>query len=285
MKAIDKNIDKNTKRPLLPVTSDFIFKLIFGDERNADILTSFLLAVLDIPSEEFKQITIVDPHTKKEAENDKYGVLDVRVNTVSGKVIHIEIQVLPVPEMIERTIFYQSKMITEQMATGRNWSDIKKAVAIIITDYDFIVGEEKYHHQFRYRTIDGVEYTDLTEINTLELSKLPHNTDNSDLWHWMKFIKTDSEEVLNMLAQTSPQMDKAVGILKELSSDEQTRMLLEGEENRRRDMVSRMGGAIQGTKVEIAKRLMVANMPLNQIAEITDLTLKEIEDLRNSIIG
>jgi hypothetical protein len=32
---------------LLPVTSDFIFKLIFGDQRNVDILAAFLKSVLE----------------------------------------------------------------------------------------------------------------------------------------------------------------------------------------------------------------------------------------------
>ena len=52
---------------LLPVTSDFIFKLIFGDQRNADVLTEFLKAVLDIPDSEYDRIAIVDPHVKKES--------------------------------------------------------------------------------------------------------------------------------------------------------------------------------------------------------------------------
>ncbi|MCL2235887.1 MAG: Rpn family recombination-promoting nuclease/putative transposase [Defluviitaleaceae bacterium] len=274
---------ENTNKSLLPVKSDFIFKLIFGDERNTDILTSFLLSVLDIPNDELAGLIIVNPYTKKETENDKQGILDVRVNTKTGKVIHIEIQVQPVPEMIERTIFYQSKMVTEQISSGQDWSVIKKSISIIITDYDLILADKNYHHQFRYRTTSGVEYTDLTEINTLELSKLPHNTDNSDLWHWMKFIKADSEEVLNMLAQTSPQMGKAVGVLKELSADEQTRMLFEARENERRDWASRMGGAVRDAKNEVAINAIKMGMPTETIVSLTGLTHEEIEALMTSV--
>jgi hypothetical protein len=54
----------------------------------------------------------------------------------------------------------------------------------------------------------------------------------------MKFIKTNDEEVLDMLATRSPQMRKAVGVLKELSADEQTRMLYEKREMARRDFES-----------------------------------------------
>ena len=73
---------------------------------------------------------------------------------------------------------------------------------------------------------------------TLDLNKLPADDDRTELWHWMKFIKTDDEEVLDMLVQRSPQMRKAVGVLKELSADEQTRMLYEKREMARRDFES-----------------------------------------------
>jgi len=81
------------KMTLLPVKSDFVFKLIFGDQRNVDILADFLKSVLDIPEEEYDYLTIVDPYLKKASEDDKYGILDVRVNTKSGQVIHAEIMV------------------------------------------------------------------------------------------------------------------------------------------------------------------------------------------------
>ena len=225
---------------LLPVTSDFIFKLIFGDQRNVDILAAFLRAVLDIPDDEYDRLVIVDPHIKKESVDDKYGILDVKLHTVNGSVIHIEIQVRVLPDMKARTIYSQSKLVTEQMASGMKWSDIKRTITIVITSDVFMPEGDKYHHQFRYRTNDGIEFTDLSEINTLDLGKLPPDDDSTELWYWMKFIKTDDEEVLDMLATRSPQMKKAVGVLKELSADEQTRMLYEKREMARRDFESQL---------------------------------------------
>jgi len=266
---------------LLPVVSDYIFKLIFGDQRNVDILAEFLKSVLDIPDSEYDRITVVDPHVKKESSNDKYGILDVKVHTKSGNVIHIEIQVCPIPEMKQRSLYFLSKMVTEQMSSGKNHSDIKRVVSIIITNYTLVPENNHYHNQFRYRSDkDGVEFTNLTEINTLELSKLPSNADSSELWYWMKFIKSDDEEVLDMLAQRSPQMRKAVGVLKELSADERTRMLYEEREIARRDMVSRLGGAARDAKIAIARNMVADEEPVEKIMRYTGLTLEEVESLK-----
>ena len=48
-----------------------------------------------------------------------------------------------------------------------------------------------------------------------------------------------------MLAQRSPQMRKAVGVLKELSADERARMLYESREMARMDFDSARDGAVR----------------------------------------
>ena len=226
------------KKPLLPVKSDFVFRRIFGDQRNVDILGAFLRSVLDIPDDEYGYLTIIDPHLKKESRKDKYAILDVKLHTVSGSIIHIEIQRRVLSDLKARTIYRQSKLITEQMESGNKWTKIKRAITIAITDEVNVREGDKYHHQFRYRTKDGLEFSNLTEINTLDLSKLPINDDSTDLWYWMKFIKSDDEEGLEMLAMRSPEMKKAVGFLKKLSANEQTRMLYEQHEMVLRDIES-----------------------------------------------
>ena len=83
-------ITLDNEKFLLPVKSDFVFKLIFGDQLNTDILTGFLASVIDIPHDEYENITIIDPHIKKFSEDDKYSVLDVKVQTKNKNIIHIE---------------------------------------------------------------------------------------------------------------------------------------------------------------------------------------------------
>jgi len=269
---------------LLPVTSDFVFKLIFGDQRNVDILAEFLKSVLDIPESEYDRISVVDPHVKKESKNDKYGILDVKVHTKSGNVINCEIQVLPIPEMIQRSLYYISKMVTEQMSSGKNYEDIKRSIVIIITAYDFVPSNH-YHHQFRYRSNkDGTEFTNMTEFNTLELPKLPPTEDSTDLWYWMKFMSVNNEEDLEMLAQRSPQMRKAVGVLKELSADERTRMLYEEREIARRDLMSRLGGARADGIAEglsnAARNALKIGMSIDTVMNITGLDREKVEAIK-----
>jgi len=145
-------------------------------------------------------------------------------------------------------------LVTEQMASGGKWSNIKRVITIVITEDIFVPEGDKYHHQFRHRTKEGIEFTDLVEINCLDLNKLPADDDSTDLWHWMTFIKSDDEEVLEMLAQRSPQMRKAVGVLKELSADERTRMLYENREKARMDYESRVDEVDKKWQIVVADK-------------------------------
>jgi hypothetical protein len=53
-----KGNKKNSKNEmgLLPLKSDVVFKMVFGDRRHNGILRGFLSSVLDIPSEEYATI-------------------------------------------------------------------------------------------------------------------------------------------------------------------------------------------------------------------------------------
>jgi hypothetical protein len=65
------------KRILSPLL-DFVFRLLFGDQRNIRLLAAFLKTSLDLPPGEYDRLAIMDPHLKKESEEGKSGVLDVK---------------------------------------------------------------------------------------------------------------------------------------------------------------------------------------------------------------
>jgi len=260
--------------------SDLIFKLLFGDERTIDLLTDFLKSVLRLSADDYDEVTIVDPHLLREYDADKLGVLDVKIKTKSKKIIDIEIQVKPSKALKQRVIFYTSKMIAEQIGSGGAYDKIKRVISIIITDYALITESPKYHHRFvLYDPDNGVEFTDIIEVNTLELEKLPDAEDGTELWNWLKFLSAERKEDLEMLAERSPQVKKAVVRLMELSKDERTRLLYESRQKMEWDNQAREHGASNERAITIAKRMMNRNRPINEIVEDTGLTREEVEGL------
>ena len=294
------------ERPFLPVKYDVIFRLFFADERNEEELISLLKSVLLLNEEEYESIEIADPHLLPEYTGDKYAVIDIKLHTKNRKVIHVEVQLQVPPSMKNRIVFYDAKLITEQMGSGDKYEDIQKVISIIITEEQLISDSPSYHHRFTFYDPEAkVEFTDIVEIHTLELRKLPVSADGTALYDWAKFIDAETEEELDMLAQRNPQVRKAVVKLRELSADERARDMLERREKGRRDFDDFMDGAekrghaeglaegraeglaegraegLAEGRIDVARNLVKMNMPIEQIIAASGLTREEIEMLLN----
>jgi predicted transposase/invertase (TIGR01784 family) len=249
-------------KKILSAKLDFIFKLIFGDDRHTDILASFLMSVLRLPFELFQSLVIIDPHFPQEFEDDKLGILDVKLRLTSGKVIDIEIQVKYLPHLEERIVFYTSKMVTEQIRSGNEYGIIKPVVTILITDFVMYKQDYNYHHHFEmYDCENNVLFSDLMGIHVLELPKLPTMDDNTELWQWLTFINSDDEEELQMLSERNPVIGKAYGIRMELSQDEKIRLLAESREKARRDQADMLWGAKHEGASELTTILKQLGVP------------------------
>jgi predicted transposase/invertase (TIGR01784 family) len=223
---------------------DFAFKLLFGDQRSKNILADFLKAVLpSLAEEEFEELTIADPHLKREFGGDKLEILDVKLRTAGGKSIDIEIQISDMPEMRSRTTYYLSNMITEQIGMGGHYNDLKQAISIVIADYNIIPETKRYHTVFRMlEKEEHFPFNELMEINVLNLARLPADED-SKLMDWLRFLKAEREEEFKMLAAKNPIINEAYCKLQVMSEDEANRMIYEARLKAQRDDYSRMQGA------------------------------------------
>ncbi len=147
---------------------------------------------------------------------------------------------------------------------------------------------EEYHDLFyMYSPKTQTKLTDVIEVHTIEIPKLPQNSDGTTIWDWVKFIKADSKEELAMLVQNSPQMQGAVNTLLEINQDAQARREFEYREKQRRDAVSRerrmkREGIQEGERnkqLEIARNMIKRKMAVSDIMDITGLTATEMNEL------
>ena len=53
--------------------NDLVFKMIFGNPNNHEVLIGFLQSVLDIPKEEYDTIELVDPNFRIDELGGKLG--------------------------------------------------------------------------------------------------------------------------------------------------------------------------------------------------------------------
>ena len=249
---------------------DLIFKLIFA--KDTVLLRWLLKSIANFSDEELEEIVVIDPHTYPEDKGGKIGVMDIKVLFRSKKIVDVEMQRKKFAHLRERIVSYFSGMVKDQIGSGDDYGSLKRVITITITGHVLIEGDNEYHHRYTlYDPKTGSEFTDLIEVHTLELPKLPKTDDGSDLWWWMKYILVKRKEQLKMIAERGPVMERAAARLIELSEDEHTRHRLESYrrfemDNRVMLKEARAEGMEKGMEEVIA--LIEKGIPLNEIKKI-----------------
>jgi predicted transposase/invertase (TIGR01784 family) len=276
---------------------DFTFKALFGSERNLPLLTALLRDILDEPENEIAELQLLNPYTQKNYMDDKLGILDVKARLRTGAIIHLEIQVLSQKGMIERILYYQDKIFTEQIEAGQDYDVIKKVITVVIAaEFDLIAGTEDYHNVFWYTNPrNGVRLSDKKEIHTYELQKLPLTDDQSRAYEWMRFIAANQKEEFEMLAQNNTDIRQAYTELQRLSLSKENRAQYEDrikalrDEQWRVNSAQRQGheeGREEGRELmamETAKRALRRGMEPDIIADLTGLDEKTINRLQDEM--
>ena len=261
---------------------DLVFKKIFGDVRNTDILTDFLATVLEINPSEITEVEILDNEIIPDVLISKFSRLDLKITINRTTSVNIEIQVLNYGNYKERTLFYWAKMYTGDLQKQEDYLNLKNTIAINVIDFNLFDCKE-YHSTFKIFEEHRQELlTDKFRIDFLELRKAKECKERGSMTDkkqmWMDFLNTNAEddETLDRLATGSPVMQKAVAVLRKMSADEKELYEIEQREKAVRDEVSarnyeRQQGIEQGIKKErnaIISRLKRKGYTEDQITEL-----------------
>ena len=114
----------------------------------------------------------MNSHLRKTHEEDKLGILDVRVLLNDDTQIDTEIQLSELKIWADRALFYISKMYTEQIEKGQKYDVLKKCVSISIPDFILFEDYTEFYSRFHIREdTRHFMYTDKMEFHVIELPK------------------------------------------------------------------------------------------------------------------
>ena len=290
-------------RGLLDPKMDFVFKNIFGSEKHPNILISFLNATLK-PKDLITAVEIKNTDLNKGYIEDKFSRLDVKATTSNNEIINIEIQLKNEYNMIKRSLFYWSKLYSEQLNEGEDYSVLKRTICINILNFKYLK-TRKFHSGYRLKEIySNEELTDVAEIHFIEIPKLEEGTDEKDmLVARIEFLKNPESEKVRSLEMSIDEIREAKDELIRMSNDDTQRELYEMRAKTLKDKISALNeaerkgikkgrqegikeglqkGIQEGEKskaIEIAKSLINIGLDKETISKSTGLDLNEIEKL------
>ena len=262
---------------------DYAFKQIMKKEL---VRNSFIAAVLGIDIEDIKSSVIINPEMTKESLNEKISILDVLLILNSDIRINIEIQLNVLDTRSNRSVFYVSRMITDQENIDKKYSNIKKCISIDVLDFVYLKNTEQYHTKYKLlETTDYFEFSDLIEIHLLELPKLPKDTDESLLYIWTEFLRADKKEEFEMLAEKNEALSAAYDTLQYISQNEAERIAYTSRQKAIMDEASYRAQWIEEGVIKVAKNLLTElKLSIEDVAKATGLTKSQVTDLNNSLM-
>ena len=271
---------------------DVVFQALFGEVGNESITKGFLETILE------RKIDSIDlsrnPILRREFKDEKLGVLDIIAKLDENEICNIELQIVDKKNIIERILYYWSRLYCRQIKSGEDYKILQKAIVILITDFKIENLEELDYHS-RWKIMEDKQgkkiiLTQKLEIDIIELPKIIGKEKEQDnLLDWLYFLENPKSERVTEKMKENENLKEAVKKLDNLSEDERMQRIADLRQKAIMDEkaiyekgleVGIEKGIMEGSqkeKIEIAKKMLDLKIDKETIAEATGLTEQEIE--------
>ena len=268
---------------------DLIFKNIFKDKDN---MKKLLEEALNL---KVNEVIFIDTELSVETRYEKLKILDIIVYTDKG-IINVEINNGYRPEVNTRNLIYFFKLISSSVEKSSKYSDIKEYIQLNLTwdlnkyvDYD-VENKEKLCYSISEDEMH-IPYTNLFKIVTYNMDyfiKKWYNNDIEGVNKFMLLLAAPDIDIMREISKGDELMEEITNKVMELNEDPEIykNITLENDQEKLFNTamsVSRNEGKEEGKiegKIEIAKKLFDNGMSLEEISNITELT---IEDIKNYV--
>ena len=293
---------------LLNPRIDLAFKKIFGDEANKDLLISFINSIVS-KEDQVVDIQILNPYNSRNFAKDKISILDIKAKDLLGNYYDIEVQICDEGDYDKRSLYYWSKLYSDQLGQGDLYRKLQKAVAIHVLNFTSIPEAPNYFNRFIITNeATGIRHFKDLEIYTIELSKFSEKADEplglilprikTGLDRWAAFLtKASSLDRSNLPKELrDPYIQKAMDALTHASLNEEERALYEWNLKWWRTEASTLDKAEKKAKAEgkaegrdeerrkIAIEMITDNEPEAKIIKYSGLTTVQLAEIRKTLI-
>jgi predicted transposase/invertase (TIGR01784 family) len=199
-----RNNQKDNDPYFFDPLDDVGFKRLFASQQNADLIVSFINHIL-MGKRQVVSLEVIKNEYPGETHEEGGATIDMVCKDHNGNFFLVEMQRQYHKNFRERSLFYASRLITEQAPRGnrRAWAYALTDVYVISLLEKFTVSEEKndlwQHHISLINMSTGKVFSNRLAFTYIELSNFnkPENELENILEQWIYALKN-----LNHLKQT-----------------------------------------------------------------------------------
>ncbi|MCI9110812.1 MAG: Rpn family recombination-promoting nuclease/putative transposase [Bacilli bacterium] len=272
----------------IKASNDGLFKTLFGNEKNRDILEKLIEETLKRKIK-VKELLMQDVPKDRIEEKDK--TLDVLVSA-DGEKINIELNMGVYDGLYNRNACYIFGKYVGSVKAGGNYKNMDNFIQINLTsrlpkEKPMISKYELIEVETKERFIKNLE---IYEFNLDKIKEMCYNEGKKE-YKILAALMCDKEELHN-ICKGDKVLEKLESEVVRMNEDDQIRENLLAIENAKRVHATLMEnakeeglamGIEQGSKlekIEIAKNMLKKSMDISVIVEITGLDKETVENLK-----
>ena len=297
IKKEENQKESEGKLKILQPKNDVVFQALFtrGKERITKALLEDILKIKIHKLDLDKSKDLLNDNKK-----DKNGRLDLRVVLNDNIECDIEIQLSTHDKVLERFLYYWSKMYTANLEIGEEYSKLRQTISIIIVDDEIKQFKEIKKACTKWQ-IREEEYRDkiLTSYFQMVIIEVPkaikeYEKDKSNaVLQWMKFLDNPEDMEVRKIMEENQDIKEAKEELDKISQDDILRRMalkakLERMDHKQELYEAKRDGRAEGEAIgikqnqkETALKMLKKQIDIQTIKEITGLTEEEINKLKN----
>jgi len=168
------------------VRFDWALKKLLRNKANFEILEGFLSELL---KKDVRIVKILESESNKSNAEDKQNRVDLLTEIASEELILIELQVEGQYDYFHRMAYGASKLITDHIAQGQDYENVRKVIAINIVYFDLGHGED-----YIYKGITdfkGIHKQDILQLSQTQRGKFSNLQAVSDIFPVYYILKVN----------------------------------------------------------------------------------------------
>lgn len=212
-KKVNRAVDEEWP---IDLRKDVFFKTFFGQETKE---SSFLRCrfIGSVIGQNVIKAKVLNPELSVEYVRGKSVRLDVLCLLEDGSIVDIEMQSSRnQDDQSRRAVYYASRLHGGGVDRGDKYKLMRKSYEIIVLGFKLLEGSKTFHRRFVFSDKNG-ELSDVLQIHTLELSRLPKRKSltresleklNGDEFWGIMIKYSNRPEVMDMMKSTERYMEE-----------------------------------------------------------------------------
>ena len=292
---------KQVEERYISLLTDFGFKRIFGTNPNKDLLIDFLNSLFD-GEQVVKNVTFLNSEHVGDVRTDRKAIFDVYCENEKGEKFIVEMQNASQKYFKDRSLYYATFPIREQAKKGEVWNyELKHVYVVALLNYDMTdsaFAQDTINHDIGLLDKQTHKvFNDKLTFKYVEIAKFNKSIEelktNYDKWIYVlqnlsrldrqpRYLQT---EVFSRLFNQAEIARFSKTELREYEDSLKAyRDMKNSLDNAEEKGIAKglAKGRAEGKKdkaVEIAKKLLEMDMPIDAIMKATGLSQEEITKL------